>query len=88
MVLSCLTPKTPKVFQKYADKSIIRRLRMQVGDTVKAFGDEFEILEVGPREAFVKYGLEPQGVALLGIGIIGLNKKTNTKEYFYDFDCD
>ena len=61
---------------------------MNVGDKVKAFGDEFEILEIGPRESFAERGLEPRGVTLLGQGIIGLNLVTKKKEYFYDFDTD
>lgn len=61
---------------------------MNVSDKVKAFGDEFEILEIGPRESFADRGLEPRGVRLIGQGIIGLNLATQKKEYFYDFDTD
>lgn len=61
---------------------------MKIGDTVYAFGDEFEILEWGPREAFAARGYEIKGVKLLGLGIIGINKKTGKLEYFYDFDLN
>lgn len=61
---------------------------MNVGDKVKAFGDEFEILEIAPRNDFRARGLEPAGVTLLGQGIIGLNLTSGAKEYFYDFDVD
>lgn len=62
---------------------------MQVGDIVKAFGEEFEVIEFKPRNDWANEGrFEPKGVELLGIGIIGLNLITQKKEYFYNFDID
>ena len=61
---------------------------IRVGDIVKVFGEEFEVLEIAPRIHFAKMGLEPTDMVLLGMGIIGLNEKTKEKEYFYDFDVD
>lgn len=62
---------------------VVNTPTIEIGDTVTVYGEEYEVLDIGPRNKFEKIS-----VTLFGNGIIGLDLKTKSKTYFYDFDVD